>query len=321
MNKKKLTVAVINWNACSALRHCLKSIAAHPYHGASDVLVVDNGSEDGSADMVRSDFPWTRLLANRENLGFAGACNQAVKAADSELILFLNSDIRVLPGSLDAMAECMEGEPAPDICGGHLTDSAGETQKGFTIRRFPTPLSLIFELLLVDKIFPGNRISRRYRMSDWDYQASGEVDQPAGACLLIRREVFDRIGGMDPDFHPAWFEDVDFCRRAKKAGFRIYFNHRARFLHEGGASVSVLSREGFLPLYYRNLERYCRKHFSRPVFYLIKFCVIIGMLKRIVWMSLIPVFRKANKTESLSAFLNVLKGSLSGWKNQSPFIS
>jgi len=321
MSKAKLTIAVINWNARAALQNCLNSIDRDASPGEIEVLVIDNGSEDDSPAMVRREFPKIRLIRNEKNLGFAGACNQAAEASGGEFILYINSDIEVLPGALGAMIDGMENDPGMDLCGGHLVDASGATQKGFTLRRFPTPLSLIFELLLIDRLFPNNRVSRRYRMLDWNYEESGEVDQPAGACLLVRRTLFDRIGMMDPAFYPAWFEDVDFCLRAKSAGAGTFYNHRARFRHLGGVSVSILTWERFLPIYYQNLERYCRKHFSRPAFSLIKTCVMIGMMKRILWVFITGLFRASDNKTFIPSYFKVLRGSLSGWKNQSPFTS
>jgi GT2 family glycosyltransferase len=317
MKKTTLTIAVVNWNDRAALRACLHALNRFPCACDAEILVIDNGSEDGSADMVGEEFPRIRLISNDGNLGFAGACNQAVDASKSEFILFLNSDIEVLPGALDRMVEDMAEDPGTGLIGGHLVDKKGATQKGFTVRRFPTPLALVFELLLIDKLFPNNGVTVKYRMLDRDYEKSGEVDQPAGACLMVRRTVFEKIGQMDTAFYPAWFEDVDFCLRARQSGCRIRFNHRARFIHRGGASLSVLSWQRFLPIYYRNLEHYCRKHFSPAAFRLIKTCVMIGMAKRMLWVSLLMLFGRPGKKVFLSAYAEVLKGSLSGWKNRS----
>jgi len=319
--KLKLTIAVISWNDRAGLRNCLNSIYRSPCRSDFEVMVIDNFSEDGSAAMVRQEFPDIRLISNSRNLGFCGACNQAVEVSGGDLILFLNSDIEVLPEALDRMVEGMGKNPETGICGGHLVDPSGATQKGFTVRRFPTPLSVVFELLLIDKLFPNNRITRRYRMIDHNHDKSGFVDQPAGACLLVRRAVFKKIGMMDTAFYPAWFEDVDFCLRARRSGFHIYYNHRARFVHRGGVSVSVLSWQRFLPIYYRNLERYCRKHFSLPAFCLIKICVMIGMMKRILWVSVRMLFGGPGEKMFLTSYFKVLIGSLSGWKNRSQFTS
>ncbi len=114
-------------------------------------------------------------------------------------------------------------------------------RRGFTIRRFPTPLTLWFELCGFNRLWPSNPVNRRYRYLDRDLEQAGPVEQPAGAFLMFRRDVWERLGGFDEGFYPVWFEDVDFCRRAADAGYRIEYVPQVEAEHLGGHSVGQIS--------------------------------------------------------------------------------
>ena len=198
--------------------------------------VVDNASSDETLKNVRLR-PEVSLVANQENRGFAGASNQGFRATEAGQILLLNPDVR-LKTSVVALAEACDKH---GLAAGQLTGPDGLPQAGFTIRRFPTPMSMIFELLGFNRLWPGNPVNRRYRYLDRDLEQAGPVEQPAGAFLMIRRDVWENLGGFDEDFQPVWFEDVDFCRRAVESGYRIEYVPRVRAQHDGGHSVRKLS--------------------------------------------------------------------------------
>jgi GT2 family glycosyltransferase len=203
--------------------------------------------------------PRVRLLANPNNRGFAGAANQGFEATAGDPILLLNPDVRLRTPLSPLIGACQEH----GLAAGQLTGLDGRVQAGFTIRRFPTPTSLAFELLGINRLWPGNPVNRRYRYLDRDLNREGPVDQPAGAFLMTRRDVWQSLGGFDQDFHPVWFEDVDFCRRAVQAGYRIQYVPQVRAEHLGGHSVSKLPATRMEVYWYDSLLRYGAKHF-RP---------------------------------------------------------
>ena len=224
--------------------------------------VVDNASVDGTVERVQQRTllnPRVRLIANRENHGFAGAVNQGFDLSGADPILLLNPDVQLRTPLIPLIDACREH----GLAAGQLTAADGRAQAGFTIRRFPTPASLAFELLGINRLWPGNPVNRRYRYLDRDLALGGPVEQPAGAFLMIRRDVWDQLGGFDESFHPVWFEDVDFCRRAADAGYQIEYLPGVRAEHLGGHSVRKLPVARMEQYWYVSLLSYAAKHF-RP---------------------------------------------------------
>ena len=176
--------------------------------------------------------------------------------------------------------------------GANLINKDGSYQKGFTARKFPTLLSTCFEIIGLAKIFPKNHITNNYLLTDNDILknyfsnsfTSGPkqnspiiVDQPAGACLMIRKEAFNQISGFEEDYYPAWFEDVDFCKRLNKAGWVCAVEAKAKAIHEGGYSLSTMSRPEFFSIWYKNLIKYWKTHGSSLDRLIIRIFIKLGL--------------------------------------------
>lgn len=240
---------------------CLDALAEM----APDVTaaVIDNASTDRTVEQVRRRAavnPRVQLVANRDNRGFAGAVNQGfATTTGADPILLLNPDVQLRTPLTPLIEACQEH----GLAAGQLTTRLGQPQAGFTIRRFPTAVSLAFELLGINRLWPGNPANRRYRYLDRDLNREGPVEQPAGAFLMIRRDVWEHLEGFDEAFHPVWFEDVDFCRRAAGAGYRIEYVPQVRAEHLGGHSVRKLPSARMEQYWYVSLLSYAAKHF-RP---------------------------------------------------------
>jgi N-acetylglucosaminyl-diphospho-decaprenol L-rhamnosyltransferase len=277
MTARDVSILIVNWNARDPLARCLHSLSETPFQ----IIVVDNASSDGSADLVARDFPRVRLLRESENRGFAGGVNLARRAATSERLLLLNPDIEADAAAIDTLAETLDSDPHVGAVGGRLVNADGTPQEGFNVRRFPTLGSIAADLLLIDHVWPDNPASRRYFARDVSASEPADVDQPAAACLMVRASLFDALGGLDERFYPAWFEDVDFCRRIRAAGFRIRYEPRATFVHHGGIAMRTLGLGPFSRIWYRNLERYVRKQHGTPAWLLVKSLIATGMLPRI----------------------------------------
>ncbi|MBM3744481.1 MAG: glycosyltransferase [Acidobacteria bacterium] len=248
-------IVVVTYNSEEVIGECLDAALA----SGAEVVVVDNASEDRTLEEVRKR-PGARLIANPWNRGFAAAVNQGIGALDHPQVLLLNPDA-VLQGGLEALAgACGERTAA---AGGKLVDQDGRVQAGFVVRRLPTPVSLAFEVLGMNRLWPGNPVNRHYRCRDLDLDLAAEVEQPAGAFLMIRREAWRELGGFDECFHPLWFEDVDFCRRARAAGYRVRYVPEAMARHQGGHSTVSMGWERRRLCWYDSLLRYSDKHFSR----------------------------------------------------------
>ncbi len=253
-----LCVIVVTYNSAGVIERCLRSC------GGLNVIVVDNASTDGTAGIVRKfaeEHAGVRMIANDDNRGFAGAVNQAVNECAAEFLLLLNPDAE-LSAPPWALIEACERVGA-DLATAKLTGGDGRAQAGFQIRRFPTAAALTFETLGINRIFPNNRINAAYRCLNRDPEAAGEVEQPAGAFLLFRRKLWERLGGFDERFHPIWFEDVDFCKRASDMGAKIYYFPMAGAKHLGGHSVISIGWEWRELHWCDSLLKYASKHF-RP---------------------------------------------------------
>jgi len=239
--------------------------------------VVDNASSDQTLKNV-GQRGGVRIVANQENRGFAGACNQGFRETNADQILLLNPDVR-LKTSVVALVEACQ---AHGLAAGQLTGSDGRPQTGFTIRRLPTPASIIFELLGLNWVWPGNPVNRGYRYLDRDLTQEGPVEQPAGAFLMIRRDVWERLGGFDESFHPVWFEDVDFCRRAVDAGYQIQYLPQVKAEHTGGHSVKKLPPVRMQEYWYDSFIRYAGKHFRPWQYRAVCLAAVFGTVPRMI---------------------------------------
>jgi N-acetylglucosaminyl-diphospho-decaprenol L-rhamnosyltransferase len=212
------------------------------------------------------------------NPGFAAAVNRGFALTTAPFVLVLNPDCVLLTTVDPMLAEF--ADPQVGAVGGRLVDAAGHTQAGFTVRRFPTPLSLAFEILGINRLFPANAVNRRYRCLDLDLHQRQAVDQPAGAFLLIRRTAWQAIGGFDERFQPVWFEDVDFCKRLKTANWTIRYIPEAIAQHAGGHSVGRMSSTSKTLAWYGSLLRYSGKHLPRAGRWLVALSLIGSVLPR-----------------------------------------
>ncbi len=270
-----VSVIVVTFNSARHIAACLE-----PLGQADEVVVVDNASSDGTCDIVAREAPVVKLIRNASNRGFAAAVNQGIAATSSPFVLLLNPDT-VLRSSLQPLLERCLVPQAGAACG-KLVDGKGQAQIGFNFRSFPTPAALLFEVLLINRLWPSNPVNRRYRCLDADPDTSREVDQPAGAFLMLRRDVLRQVSGLDENFHPIWFEDVDLCLRVSKAGHAIHYDPRCVSEHTGGHSVGGLGVEERYRAWYGNLLRFSRKHFSKGTRRWLYIAVRVGL--RLRWL-------------------------------------
>lgn len=268
-----VAAVVVTYNSAAVIDNCLRSL-----ENVAETVVVDNGSTDETGRVVGQHGKGVRWIANPENRGFAAAANQGVRATVNPLVLFLNPDARLVRG-LEAMVEEIQA-PGVGAVGGRLVDEKGQTQAGFNIRAFPTPASLAFEALLVNRLWPSNPANRRYRCLDLDPGRAQDVDQPAGAFLMVRRDVLESIGLWDERFYPLWFEDVDLCRRIRQAGYRIRYVPGCVARHRGAHSLAAISVEQKQIYWYRNFLSYTGKYFSLPARAGMRVAVFLGAVLR-----------------------------------------
>lgn len=273
----RLSVCIVNWNTREMLLAALASIYFSDSSGSKDsnaknaknsdfsfeVIVVDNASADGSAPAVAERFPQVVLIANADNKGYAEGNNQAMECAKGAYILLLNPDVIIPPHGLEKAVEFMEQHREAGALGVRQLYPDGTVQR--SVRGFPSPLSVLWELLGLSRLFSNSPFFGGYRMTYFDYATIAEVDQPMGTFLMIRREVLNQIGLLDLAF-PIFFNEVDWCLRCKRAGWKIYFTPEVEIIHYGGASTTQVgaamaweSRRGLLNFY--------AKHYRAPWFW------------------------------------------------------
>ncbi len=270
------SVVIVTHNSAACIERCLQALA--PAQGWR-IVVVDNASADATLEKAQQTAPNVCVVRNGENRGFAGAVNQGIKIAEGDTIVILNADAIPVGDALDRLRRSLAADGV-GVAGGSLRRSDGNVEKGFTVRRFPTLGSVLAEVLLLNRVWPNNPWNRRYRCLDLDYSRLQDVEQPAGACLAIRRQAWEDVGGFDQGFYPVWFEDVDFCRRVRNAGWRILYCPDAKFAHAGGHSVSQLSFGDRQSFWYRNLLRYFAKHHSGREVQILRWSILAGLLMR-----------------------------------------
>jgi len=265
-------IIIVTYNSAAEIGPCLDAALA----AGAEIVVVDNASTDGTiAEVARRGV---RLIANSGNRGFAAAVNQGFGVLNRPYILLLNPDAVILTGLEPLRRAC--DFPGSAGAGGQLVDAAGHPQAGFMVRQLPTPAVLVLEALVLNRIFPGNPVNRRYRCLDQDCSSPAKVEQPAGAFFMVRRAVWQDLGGFDESFFPLWFEDVDFCRRIRDRGFSLYYTPESVAKHTGGHSIPHLVLEMRLIYWYRSLLRYSAKHFRPVPFGVVCLAVVTGSFLR-----------------------------------------
>lgn len=253
-----LSIVIVSWNTRELLRRCLASVEAERAgfpEGNLETIVIDNASVDGSADMVRAEFPRARLFVNADNAGFARANNQGIHTADSEYILLLNPDTELLGGALCALVDFMRSTPRAGAAGACLLNPDGTLQNS----AYPMPglFREAWRLLSLDSI----QFRSRYPLNAWASLPPRRVEVAQGASLLLRRTALDAVGVLDESYY-MYTEEVDLCYRLAKRGWDVYWVPQAKVLHHGGQSTRQVAGEMFLRLYHSKVI-FFRKHYGQ----------------------------------------------------------
>lgn len=304
-----LSILIVTWNSERFIDRCLQSISAACDGLSYEVVVHDNASGDGTLAHL-GDAHVIRSISNR---GFAAGINRAFDVSRGRYVFLLNPDCELAPGAVTAVFDFLEQHPHAAAAAPLLIDDGGDSQREFQLRRLPTLGTFMAEVLLIDKLFPKNPATARYRYHGLDLTAPRRVEQPAAAALLLRRQAVEEIGPLDEAFAPAWFEDVDYCRRLAEKQKEVWVVPEAQARHFGGASLEHISFGTFVDVWYRNMWRYTRKWMPPSHAEALRWGIIIGMLLRCFagFVGFHP--RGVACWDAFRAYRNVLRKAFERW--------
>ncbi|MCX6799992.1 MAG: glycosyltransferase family 2 protein [Candidatus Falkowbacteria bacterium] len=231
-----ISIIIVSWNVCDRLQENLKALFENCRDIEFEVFIVDNNSHDDTVLMIEKNYPLVKIIKNDKNLGFARANNQGIKLAQGRYILLLNPDMRTELNTVKCMVEWMDNNPKAGVAGCHLIDENGKTIKH--IRRFPMMSDQLAVILKIPHLYP--KVLNQYLCMDFDYTKEQEVDQVRGSFFMIRKEVIKKIGGLDERYF-IWFEEVDYCRQVKLAGWKVMYTPAAQCIDYVGQSFSKIA--------------------------------------------------------------------------------
>ena len=240
-----VSLIIVNWNTRDILSGCLQSIYEQANNLDFEVIVIDNASTDGSAEMIKKEFPQIVLIENSHNRGFAAANNQGIAITKGRYVLLLNSDTMVLDNATTKTVKFADGYPEAAVVGCKVLNPDRTLQP--TCFMFPSILNMLLSATYLYKLFPRSKFFGRERMTWWDRNDVREVDVVTGCFMLVRRKAIEQVGLMDERFF-VYGEETDWCYRFKKVGWKVMFTPDAQIVHYGGQSSKKVAVEMALQL-------------------------------------------------------------------------
>jgi len=253
-----LSVIIVTWNSQDYIRPCLDSLFSQ--NQDLEIIVVDNGSQDSTLCILREYGARITVIDNQSNLGFARAVNQGLKLAAGDFILLLNPDTILTPGALESMSGFLAEHTQVWAMGHQLLNMDGSVQR--SCRQFPDGRIMLYEFTGLSRLFPKSKTFGRWRMGYFDHLTLLEVHQPMGACLMVKREVLDKVGLLDEENFPMFFNEVDWCLRISRAGGQLYFLPQAKVFHHHGVSTRRVKKAMIISSH-QSMDRYFSKHYPR----------------------------------------------------------
>ena len=278
-----LSITIVSYNTKDLLKQCIKSIYEHTKNISFEIIVVDNASCDGSVEMLKSEFPTVKVIQNKENLFFTRAHNQALRIAKGRYLMILNSDTIVLDSAFDKLVKFMDENPQCGACGPKLLNPDMSLQRSG--ERLPTFWYGLFETFFLNTIFPKNPVKKNRIYFDWDRNTTREVESVSGCCMMLRKEVADKVGLLDENFLVYW-EETDWCKRIVDTGWKIYYITDAQIIHYWQVAMDKHGKEKKEKIFFNSMLYYYKKHFGILTFFVL--WIILNfytkpMLKIIRW--------------------------------------
>ncbi|MDL1892906.1 glycosyltransferase, partial [Sphingobacteriales bacterium CHB3] len=270
-----LSVIIVNYNVRQFLENALASVYRAMEGVQGEVFVVDNASDDGSVEMVREKFPAVQLIENKANVGFAKANNAALKKATGRYLLLLNPDTIVQEDTFSVMMKFFDENPDAGLAGCKILNSDGSFQLPCR-RSFPTPWVAFSKIFGLSALFPKSKLFGKYNLTYLNEDETYEVDAVSGSFMFLRREVYEKVGGLDETFF-MYGEDLDWCYRISQSGYKVYYVHSTKIIHFKGESTRR-SEIDEIRTFYQAMQLFVEKHFSSSVF--VEVFLTIGIVLR-----------------------------------------
>jgi len=271
-----IDIVLLTWNSREQVLTCISH--AHDPELVTSIVVVDNASTDGTAEAVRAAHPDVIVQEMEDCVGLAAALNSGARLGGAPFVLYLNDDVFAEPGAIRALLDALQSRPYAVAAGGRLVEPDLATQDQYRPRALPSAATVVARLLGMERLWPRNPWTGAHLRHRLDDETIVSVEQPAGACLLVRRATVDEVGGWDERYW-FWYEDVDFCRRLARRGALLYVP-AAPFRHVGGATARRLDPPQGHARYFHGVLLYSHTHFSRSAQAAVALALLVVSLGR-----------------------------------------
>jgi GT2 family glycosyltransferase len=285
-----LTFCIVTYNVKDYLRDCLNSLLASDLRREYEVIVVDNHSQDGTRALLDESYPFVQLMENSTNQGYTRAMNRALQHAQGRYVIQLNADTLIPPGTFDRLVDFMDNNPAVGICTPKILNRDGTFQKQCR-RGEARPWDVITYFIGLASLFPKSQCFGRYLQSFYPEDEINEVKAVSGSCMFIRREVMEGIGLLDERFF-AYQEDSDYCMRARKRGWKVFYVPTAQIIHFGGEGGSKSSVYRAVYHWHRSYYLYYRKNLEKDYFFLFNWLYYLAMLAKLAFSLALTAVRR-----------------------------
>lgn len=308
-----VSICIVSWNTRNLLYDCIQSIKEKTQGIEYEIIVVDNCSSDGSAEMVKESFPDCKLIASNQNLGFVKGNNLAIREATGKYILYLNPDTILVTNAVYGMYQFLESNAQYGAVGCKLIYNDGTIQY-VCASNFPTPWNTLSSLFFLNRIFPNSEFFSARELDYWNHEDSRDIQCLSGACILARKTIIDELGGFDENIF-MYSEDLDLCFQIHKKGWKIYYLSSETIMHYESASTKVKKNRNFAPVRQKSSNYYFfQKNFGRSKATQFRIAVSIGSLFRVIFITLAyPLFalkENTNISDLLSKHYNVFLWSI-----------
>lgn len=301
-----VSIIIVNWNTKDLLTDCIKSVYHTTKNLSLEIWVVDNGSSDDSVKTIRDLFPQVNIIENQYNLGFAKACNQALRQIKSRYAVLLNTDTILPDGTIATVLDFMGKNMNIGICGGQLLNPDGSKQN--SIANIPTLATELFNKSLLRKLFP-----KKYLGKEQDIKSPIEVESVIGAFMAVRKEAIDETGLMDESYF-FFFEETDWCMRMKRGGWRVFHHPDAKVYHLQGQSAKKVHIRARIE-YWRSRYIFFKKHYGQTTLIILMTGLMFKLFLNLasnLFLSIVTAFTNKKTVERSNLYFRILCWHFSG---------